>query len=372
MIRLASIPWRHRHRTETAAPGIADPPRWTRPGWLAGGVVVLVAVTVLVTWLLVGVAHVGRDGARAGTIYRTDFVGGTFDRHATVQLPSGALRVEWTAALDRLPSTVASSVHGPQFPPDGGSWIGVRVDSPPRPSDVQLRFGIPSTPALLSVVAGGHTYPLAAPAEAGLYCPGGCVRPDGRAFVAVPGNGTDVRIAVAYGGVTQLVHLDTGRVDRGRAAALYRTQSVRSPSCGTPVASTGFTVGSTPCSVATARLPYVQGLGWAPTGSDWTVVVVAVDRPYSVSHLEQGQRRSYITNAFETTVSLNSDAGPTVVSPHSTPAVPLASGEGQEWVIRTPAATASPRLTVSARYGLTGERIPSPASTMSLTWTVNA
>lgn len=272
------------------------------------GVVVLVAALLVLglSWHAIDRPH---KGVAAGFVQNTGVTIPTA-HHATLLLPWGQLSLATSTPRTRLPHAVAEGdVGGDIRPPSGGRFVGVRWN-PGGDKDQVSVVPLSLSPArgantLVSLVTGGHSYPLA-PELRHSYCPptSVCLGPysDNAAWLAVDGAATDVSISVTFDGVTQTVDMSNGKVDRGRAQGLSAS-STRRPACGTPTWQRGFRGDKARCAAAVTRSPWVSGLGWASAGHEWVVAAVFVERPYKVVGSADGRASTYYVSGSTATLS---------------------------------------------------------------------
>jgi hypothetical protein len=219
----------------------------------------------------------GCGGSKPGDVIpSSDDVVGT---SATVQLPSGTLDVTVSKPLDEVDK---DAVGGQPTDVDGGRYVGISWDFDQRSGGsaaVVLPLAETVEPARIALVADGHRYPVADAYNVVL---------DGRGiqdvaardrYVAVTGDPDELRLEVTYDGLTQQVEFPSGKVRATQATALAdipQTRDVqRCRALGEPDLH-GLTEIPFDCRAnATARLPYVVGLGWAKPGREWAVVDVA-------------------------------------------------------------------------------------------------
>ncbi|MBF4160158.1 hypothetical protein [Nocardioides acrostichi] len=105
----------------------------------------------------------------------------------------------------------------------------------------------------------------------------------GSAWVAVPGDGSDLAIAVDYDGLRQVKEVDDLDQSEGAAAMLYSRRSELGTSyidCGAP-ATRGQVLDDLngQCLVQVSKTPYVPGLGWVSSRDRAWLVVESTVRP---------------------------------------------------------------------------------------------
>ncbi|MBB2894524.1 hypothetical protein [Flexivirga oryzae] len=235
------------------------PHRW----WLIGGIVILVLAAtggVAAVAVLHNRAHVGQRFGASGYVYG--------DRHTVdIRVPSGLVQVEVTGPAGE--ASVGSPGSREVRAPLGGRFVEVEWDSGSNAS-AQTVGAVDiggNHPVTLTLVAGGHRYRLDTFRTDALV--------DGSAVIAVDGDGDDLRIEATYAGVTQSVDPTTGTRRAGRADLLYNSGG------WSPVVGDGAPSAKPRAKLqwqtsdnggSAIRLAYVDGLGWAPKGSDWVVV----------------------------------------------------------------------------------------------------
>jgi hypothetical protein len=217
------------------------------------------------------------DQAEAGDVIgaNADIAGPT----ATVPLPSGTLAVtvgEPTKELDE------DLVGGQPTTVDGGRYVGVQWDFDQRiggGAEVVVPLTGQVKAPVVWLVSDGHRYRVGSPYRVVLNGRGIQDIGLGRQYVAVEGDSDNLRLEVDYDGLTQRVDLPSGKVYATQARALedIPTQGVRACRPAGKVDGQGLTDVPISCHAnATARLPYVAGLGWAKPGHEWAVVDLSV------------------------------------------------------------------------------------------------
>lgn len=98
-------------------------------------------------------------------------------------------------------------------------------------------------------------------------------------IVALPGKLSDVVVEVEFAGRTQAVQVIDGRREPGDFAGLYRTavylggtQPVSIQQSQPTDPKSPFRWSGSASAGRALRLPYVEGLGWAPVGREWVLV----------------------------------------------------------------------------------------------------
>jgi hypothetical protein len=232
-------------------------------------------------YLLIALAAVavlaGCGGSKPGAVITSnDDIAGT---SATVQLPSGTLDVTVSKPLDDVEK---ADVGGQPTDVDGGRYVGVSWDFNQRSGGnaaVIIPLAQTVKPARISLVADGHRYPVADAYNVALSGRGIQDVAARDRYVAVEGDSDELRLEVTYDGLAQQVEFPSGKVRATRATALADIRQTREVqkcrALGEPDLH-GLTKVPIDCRAnATARLPYVAGLGWAKPGREWAVVDVA-------------------------------------------------------------------------------------------------
>lgn len=253
------------------------------------------AVVVAAVLVVLGIVHVSyTDGARPGTLVEGGSPGMTDAAHtATVQLPSGALKIEVGAVSQKAPQYEERNAA------DGATWV---------PIDWQLGNGGPDLGTNVAtfqfsvvLVADGRRYDLHADqstnAPASKYTP---VAVGKSVDVVVQGGGHGLRVEVGFDGVTQTLDVDSGRIAEGRAAPFYRTAGLRTPYAGgrcsvlTDAAEKTYTLSEADhCTVGRVQqLPYVGGFGWIASASR-TYLLVPMDVMGDQIEADGGRTRDY-------------------------------------------------------------------------------
>lgn len=251
----------------------------TRSKWLVAGVVAALVIVGGVSWY---VLRDDRPAAKAGTV----FTASDLPIHPTaisyLIAPWGRLDIGVTKARDDLPRAVDTRDHRA---PDGGSFIGVQWQI-----DAHHLLPVPRTPssgiepAVVSIVVDGHRYRVGDTRSTSAESGDGVLVLDKRqAYVAVPGSSSDIRIEVSFAGVRQTLDPRTGRRQTGRAAPLYTLDTGKpKQTCGTARWPAQYRPARRDARCLLkylARVPYVDGLGWAPRGRSWLVMTVATKDP---------------------------------------------------------------------------------------------
>jgi hypothetical protein len=240
----------------------------------------LLVLAALASGVLVGCTTTFHDGARPGQAQAGG--GGTVDSPTSkvvVQLPLGPLTLEVGK-----PTREIEVVEGSGRAADGATWVPIAWTLGGNGADYEN--AVPAFQFQVTLVADGRRYGLQAgqagdsDEAASKYTP---VVKEKSLDVVVLGDGQRLGADVEYDGVTQHVDFDSGRIDAGPAAPLYRTeaQTPRLARTTCPLLSAAdaghFRVSpSTQCMVgAVTTAPYVGGLGWVSSpGETWTLVPI--------------------------------------------------------------------------------------------------
>lgn len=245
------------------------------------------------------------------------------DTRAEIGLPTGVLTLGLTSRIDSV-----STRSGSLTPASDVTMVGLTWSFEPHPSsdardallDGQDVQSLPRPTVV--VIDGAEALPVPIVAQAGLS--GG----------VVIGATEPVGIEVEYDGLTQTVDLDTGAVGAGPAGGLTdlgeaTTTVLRAcPARDFPPTA----VLDNGCRVeAVHRLPYIDGLGWAPDSQTWLVVDARIegdatmllgDDPGTVLHsAPQTVQRVAFAVAGNSPRTVNFDFGP----PMGAVSVPLES-----------------------------------------------
>lgn len=271
----------------------ADPlPRGPKQRSLWSVVAMLAAVVVALSVALAVVrAQDGRPRAEVGDLFDFPFQEEPLPHRGQVLLPWARTEVGASGPRQELPDLLgAEPTVGP---PDGGSFVRVELEVEEDYAIVSAAAGTSyAQEAEVVLRADGRDYPLSGPGGLVLDPDTPLARTES-VWVAVEGEPSDLEVHVTVDGVTQVVDAADGSVDAGRAADLADLPSPEelrapdAPPCGTPrrLDDTGLTVSYRPmleCRVLfTLRTPYVDGIGWAPSGGEF--LVVHIDGPTWVS-----------------------------------------------------------------------------------------
>lgn len=186
------------------------------------------------------------------------------DSRAVIGVPTGVLTLGLTSGIDSV-----STPSGSLTPASDVDLVGVTWSFEPFPGsdarDVLLNGQDPQSLPSPTVVLIDGSDELAVPVVAQAGASGG----------VVIGATDPVGLEVDYDGVTQTVDLDTGAVGAGQAEGLSDLSDATSavlracPARDFPTSA----VLDHGCRVeAVHRLPYIDGLGWAPDSQTWLVV----------------------------------------------------------------------------------------------------
>lgn len=266
--------------------GTELPSWWRVVATLAVGTVIALVLALAVTTL--GEGGDPRPVADVGHVYDHPFAEDELPHAGEVSLPWERIEVAVGTPQRELPTILNDAVD--VAPPEGGSFV--RVDA--RAAEpAQLAFAATGRPLQVGVEvvlrADGAEYPLSGPGGLRFDPNDAFVGSTGSRWVAVPGRPSELEVAVLVDGEEQTVHAD-GTVSAGRATGLTELPTLSSTSrpdevaCG-PTRRTDHSSLRLPeglddlaCTVkATFRTPYVDGVGWAPEGREYLVVVAAHD-----------------------------------------------------------------------------------------------
>lgn len=277
------------------------PSLWSTAAALASGT----ALALGLAWAVTGLD--GHDDSRPqaspGDVFSSPFAQEPLPHEVRLELPWRHLDVAVGAAQPQLPDLGGAPAD--VAPPEGGSFVRVDVTSP---VDQVLFVGIrrPLTTAVeVSVRADGVDHPLD-------DRPGGFrLDPEtpwstatGTRWVAVDGAPTDVELVVTVDGEEQVVDSD-GAVDLGRGAQLADLPDARTlqdepqVDCGrsrradsSDLELSGYSRDAACTVTRVLRVPYVDGLGWAPRGREYVAVLLTLDRSIQVEQTGDDRWRS--------------------------------------------------------------------------------
>lgn len=190
---------------------------------------------------------------------------------AMIQLPHGQLRFTVT---DAEPVSADELTDNDQKP--SGEYVGLDWEWKPGagvPGNLSGYLIADQVPAELSVKVGGTTHKIGP-----TYTTKSGVSIAGPRFVPADDATTagDVRLDVAFDGLTQTVQGDGSDRSAGAAEPLYSLpESGTVADCVTKL-SPAQVRGEPTCDAATVRLPYVTDLGWAADGTSWLAVDLSV------------------------------------------------------------------------------------------------
>ncbi|KRE39184.1 hypothetical protein ASG73_02240 [Janibacter sp. Soil728] len=274
-----------------STPSSELPSWWRVVATLAVGTVIALVLAQAVTTM--GEGSDPRPVADPGQVYDYPFAEDELPHAGEVSLPWARIEVAVGTPQRELPTILNGAAD--VAPPEGGSFV--RVDA--RPADnAQLPFAATGRPLQVAVEivlrADGAEYSLSGPGGLRFDPNDFFVGATGSRWVAVPGHPSELEVAVLVDGKEQTVHAD-GTVSAGRAAGLAELPGLRSGSRADEVAC-GPTrrvddsslrlpdgLDDLACTVRTTfRTPYVDGVGWAPEGHEYLVVVAAHDDVPSV------------------------------------------------------------------------------------------
>jgi len=217
-----------------------------------------------------------QDGLKAGTLISETASEALVGRTAEVRVPWGSLQVTVSEPIEE-------TGDGKQAGHDA-SLVGVQV-ALDGPEDLLVADRLPDgamQDPTFTLVADEEEYLLEG--LTGWVGDNEIAQVARRQYVAVKGEPAEISLRMGYDGVDQVVDGLTGDVDRDAAEPLYELgfASGAQP-CGDPLWSPGASdVGEnvTTCVVtSSAQRPYVAGLGWAPEGKNWMVVMVLTGAP---------------------------------------------------------------------------------------------
>jgi hypothetical protein len=256
--------------------------------------VAVVAALAIGAGVAVAVVRLGGDSLAPGFV-ADGTSGSALTRETEIQLPIGVVRLASGAPLDEIAARrVGKEGDGSVRAADDAAIVPVAWSFRPSLAYDDL-LGYPTTFSL-GLTAGGertdlgeHDVDLHETAESGVF-------PEGSLIAVVAGDGDDLEVEVTYEDQTQTVVMASGKVDPGRAAALYpdgpasygasdpcdarRTPEARLIDAG---------AGSIYCRIGPlTRTPYLPELGWAEEGRVWSIVDVTVTAPRSVVWLPTG------------------------------------------------------------------------------------
>lgn len=268
--------------------------------WLLGLLVIALAVAVWVT----------RDDpderprATVGALFQREDLTRPLGQGSEAILPWATLEVA-AESTDSLPDLGGGRANV-QAPEDGG-FVQVQVHSDPfaRPGWVATTWPYANRTEIV-LRADDRDYPLTGTNGFEL-APDNTPRGRQVRWVAVEGHPEHLSIVIRLDGEEQVVNIDDGSVELGRAAALKtagstrRTEGSSAFRCGRWVRTDDSPL-RTPrgqhveCRVSdVTRTPYADGLGWAEPGHEFLAVTLEV--PQSLSVLVAGQPWKAITLA---------------------------------------------------------------------------
>ena len=265
------------------------PARATLPG-LAGWTV-LAVIVVFAVRLLARPTDDGRPhhltGAHAaiGTVYGLTTSSNPHDPvgSVVVRVPTAAARLTVYTRTDeaylRNGSDDDTFVRAPS---DGQLFTVASTASASGLSPSAIVAGrTTSSDATVTLVADGRRYRVDPGTDSTKSFTSGVIGGWSRA-IGVRGAPKDVRLDIAFDGVTQTFDLTRHTRELGRAAPLYTTANSRPGSCGTPDrAAYPVAAGAVgpQCRVQLHTVPWAPGYGWAPAGRAWPLVSLAVSPP---------------------------------------------------------------------------------------------
>ncbi|TNM40399.1 hypothetical protein FHP29_10090 [Nocardioides albidus] len=273
------------------------------------------AVVAALVFVAAGVALVAlRDGGELEAGFVAEGTSGkTMTHEVEVQLPIGTVRLASGEPLEEIADRrVGRHGDGTVRAAGGATIVPVAWSFRPTLSYNDV-LGYPTTFSL-AVTAGGERTDLGEPdvdlheaTDSGLF-------PEASLIAVVAGDGDDLGFEVTYEGEAQSVAMATGKVEAGRAAALYPDGPQTYGTDGDCDARSAATspdeiryvspdAGALYCRVdPIMRTPYLPDLGWASDGHVWHVVEVTVTAPRKVTWLPTGAR--YRVERDPVTVSL--------------------------------------------------------------------
>jgi hypothetical protein len=219
--------------------------------------------------------HASTAGGTA--VVNASYTAALTGRRVTLMVPSGRVDLTLTAPLRTVPAEQVERA-APLRAAKGRALVGVSwqlqragyTDTPNRQlTEPSAVFGEPQ-PVRLWLVTDGTRHAI--PDVTTLGYPGN--RPRTAVWVSVPTGVHAWQFQLDYDGVTQTVDTTSGKVEAGRAAALYRALPLDSrDTCHLA----GRNV-LTSCLVYFAvGYPYVTGAGWAPSGKTWALVEIVLE-----------------------------------------------------------------------------------------------
>jgi hypothetical protein len=237
----------------------------------------LVLAVLVAAGVTVAVVVSYTDGARPGAAY-PDIGRIESPRQSEVKLPTGTLKLQVGDPSQEYDTDHSETTRAA----DGAVFVPVAWDIPGLPV---LSHSLPVYQFELTLVADGQRYDLQAAHEdepPTQYTPP--VITTGSVAVVVEGDGTDLRVEVGYDGLTQVLDVDSGKVDPGLAAPYYAKGGLPSLTTSTrctalsPVDQKTYSAALDSCSLGPVQLsPYVGGFGWVARKDEmWATV------PYSL------------------------------------------------------------------------------------------
>ena len=282
------------------------PSLWSSAAALASGT----ALALGLAWAVTGLDGNGdsRPQASPGDVFSAPYAEEPLPHEVRLELPWRHLDVAVGVAQPRLPDIGGAPAD--VAPPEGGSFVRVDVTSPvDQVPFVGIRRPL-ATQVEVSVRADGVDHPLS-------DRPGG-IRLDpetpwttatGTRWVAVDGSPTDVKLVVTVDGEEQVVDTN-GDVDLSRGAQLAdlpaatALQDEPEIDCGRSRRADSSDLEledysrDAACTVTRVlRVPYVDGLGWAPRGREYVAVLLTLDRSVQVERTGDDSWRSTTTLA---------------------------------------------------------------------------
>lgn len=267
------------------------PSLWSTAAALASGT----ALALGLAWAVTGLDGDGdsRPQASPGDVFSSTFAEEPLPDQVRLELPWRHLDVAVGAAQPELPGI--SGTPADVAPPEGGSFVRVDLTSPTdQVPFVGIRRPL-ATQVEVSVRADGVDHPLSErPGGFRLDPETAWSNATGTRWVAVDGAPTDVELVVTVDGQEQVVGTD-GAADLGRAAQLADLPATTSLQdepeidCGPSRRADSSDLEledysrDTACTVTRVlRVPYVDGLGWAPRGREYVAVLLTLDRTVQV------------------------------------------------------------------------------------------
>lgn len=278
------------------------------------------------------------------------------DRHGTVTLPSGDLVFSVARPTQKQDSVMVPPPAGEESTDETNAGenrivhIGWQLGSGTSPvslDTVTYQFHV-------TLVSDGHRYALPASSwsDDDPDFPYTSVVNEAAWYVVVAGKAKHLQVEVSYDGQVQTLDLDTGKVDRGRAAYLYSARPA--PTAYPCRLLTGrqrreYTSNGMTCQINVSRpVPFYPGLGWTDSPDQgWTVVTFKAEA-FSLKSYDHGQERYFDATPGDPRLTLDGRSPDLVIAPYT--GFGTASGA---YVFRSSMSPTS--LSVRAPFVATGE-----------------